>query len=164
MGKAGAMNRGMAAAMLFAASVSFALGVTLPVVKVDRLYVFSQEPSLLQITGSLVSEGDWGLAIVIGGLSILFPAVKLLALHLGMVGDPDHHNSRLARAMKMLANWSMLDVVLVALVVFAAKTSGLADAATRPGLWFFGLSAVLTAILTRLSARVGPTADQPQAG
>ncbi len=37
----------------------------------------------------------------------------------------------------------MLDVVLVALVIFAAKTSGLATAFTQPGLWFFAASAVL---------------------
>jgi paraquat-inducible protein A len=33
----------------------------------------------------------------------------------------------------------------VALVVFAAKTSGLATAFTKPGLWFFAASVLLTA-------------------
>ena len=47
----------------------------------------------------------------------------------------------------------MLDVVLVALVVFAAKTSGLASAASRPGLWFFAVSAVLTAVLAKVADR-----------
>ena len=41
--------------------------------------------------------------------------------------------------LRALSNWSMLDVVLVALVIFAAKTSGLATAFTQPGLWFFAL-------------------------
>ena len=34
----------------------------------------------------------------------------------------------------------------MALVTFAAKTSGLASVAVKPGLWFFALSVVLTAL------------------
>jgi paraquat-inducible protein A len=47
----------------------------------------------------------------------------------------------------------MLDVVLVALVVFAAKTSGLATAFTKPGLWFFAASVVLTAMASAVLKR-----------
>ncbi|MEO0329087.1 MAG: paraquat-inducible protein A, partial [Pseudomonadota bacterium] len=47
-----------------------------------------------------------------------------------------------------LAKWSMLDVLLVALAIFAAKTSGLANAITQPGLWFFALSAITVALAT----------------
>ena len=43
----------------------------------------------------------------------------------------------------------MLDVLLVALVIFAAKTSGLAAAITQPGLWFFAASTVLAAVASR---------------
>ena len=45
----------------------------------------------------------------------------------------------------------MLDVVLVALVIFAAKTSGLATASTQPGLWFFAASVILTAAASTLA-------------
>jgi len=36
----------------------------------------------------------------------------------------------------------MMDVLLVAIAIFAAKSSGLANAFTQPGLWFFALSTV----------------------
>ena len=52
-----------------------------------------------------------------------------------------------------LSKWSMLDVVLVALVIFAAKTSGLADAASRIGLWFFAASSLLTALVPALARK-----------
>ena len=52
-----------------------------------------------------------------------------------------------------MSNWSMLDVVLVALVIFAAKTSGVATAITKPGLWFFAASAVLTVAASWLAKR-----------
>ena len=50
----------------------------------------------------------------------------------------------------------MMDVMLVALVIVAAKTSGVADAFTQPGLWFYAGSALsVTAahfILGRINA------------
>ena len=51
----------------------------------------------------------------------------------------------------------MADVLVVALVIFAAKTSGLADAATQAGIWFYAaatlLSAVAAFILTRAARK-----------
>lgn len=139
---------------LLAASLSFALGITLPVVEVERLFVFSDTPSLAGIVTGLWASGDIGLAVVIGLFSIILPATKLSVLHLALVhtartGTDAGPRMVLPRWLHALANWSMLDVVLVALVVFAAKTSGLASAAARPGLWFFALSAVLTAVLAK---------------
>lgn len=37
--------------------------------------------------------------------------------------------------------------MLVAIVIFAAKTSGMAEAFTQPGLWFYAGSAVMTGLL-----------------
>jgi paraquat-inducible protein A len=140
--------------MLLAASISFALGVTLPVMEVDQLFVFSKTPSLAEIVTSLWNSGDIGLAAIVGLFSIAFPFAKLTAIHLAFAGNAAAgHPSAVPRWMHMLANWSMLDVVLAALVVFAAKTSGLASAVSKPGLWFFALSAVLTAILAKAADR-----------
>ena len=140
---------------LLAASVSFALGITLPVMEVERLFVFSDTPSLAGIVAGLWGTADYGLAAIVLAFSIVLPLAKLTALHLALVNRPagDAHEGRLPRWLHMLANWSMLDVVLVALVVFAAKTSGLASAASRPGLWFFAVSAVLTAVLAKVADR-----------
>ena len=140
---------------LLAASVSFALGITLPVMEVERLFVFSDTPSLAGIVAGLWGTADYGLAAIVLAFSIVLPLAKLTALHLALVNGPAgvEHESRLPRWLHMLANWSMLDVVLVALVVFAAKTSGLASAASRPGLWFFAVSAVLTAVLAKVADR-----------
>ncbi len=140
---------------LLAASISFALGITLPVMEVERLFVFSDTPSLAGIVAGLWQTADYGLAAIVLAFSIILPLVKLAALHLALVGRPASPQARgtLPRWLHALANWSMLDVVLVALVVFAAKTSGLASAASRPGLWFFALSAILTAVLAKVADR-----------
>jgi paraquat-inducible protein A len=148
------MPRPVIAIMLLVAAMSFALGITLPVMEVDRLFVFSQTPSLTEIVSSLWSSGDYGLSAIVGAFSVAFPLAKLGAIFLAFVSGPeDGENHGIPRWMHALANWSMLDVVLAALVVFAAKTSGLAAAVSKPGLWFFALSAILTAILAKFADR-----------
>jgi paraquat-inducible protein A len=135
--------------LLFVATVAFALGVTLPLIRIERLYFFTEEPSLVGIIAALWRGGDPLLAIVIALFSVVFPSVKLLLLHVAAHSGRAAHD-RLPAWLRGLSNWSMLDVVLVALVIFTAKTSGLATAFTRPGLWFFTLSVVLTVAVSAL--------------
>jgi len=133
----------LTAIVLASATFCFALGITLPLMEVRRLFVLSDHPSLIGIASSLWATGDYLLALVITLFSIVFPAFKLMLLHaaaMALPGAPFH----VPRLLRSLSNWSMLDVVLVALVVFTAKNSGVATALTRPGLWFFAASVVLT--------------------
>lgn len=140
--------------VLFAATVSFALGIVLPLIRMERLLVFTDEPSLIMMVAGLWAEGDILLAAIVGLFSIAFPAVKLGLLHIAAYDGPEGH--RLVPGwFRALSRWSMLDVVLVALVVFAAKTSGLAAASTQPGLWFFAASVLLTAAASALAKADG---------
>lgn len=139
--------------ILFAATFCFAFGISLPLIQVDRLFVFTDEPSLVGIVTGLWNTGDMPLAAVIGLFSLFFPALKLVLLHCAAYAAG--HSARIPAWFRALANWSMLDVVLVALVVFAAKTSGVATAFTKPGLWFFAASVLLTAAASALAKRAG---------
>lgn len=136
--------------VLFLATLSFGLGLVLPLIQVERLFLFTDEPSLVGIVAALFAEGDMLLGLVIALFSIVFPALKLALLHVAAYGTPA---ARIPAWFRALSNWSMLDVVLVALVVFAAKTSGVATAFTRPGLWFFAASVMLTATAAGLAKR-----------
>lgn len=141
--------------ILFLASVCFALGIALPLIHVERLFFFSDEPSLAGMVAALWAGGDWLLAAIIGLFSIAFPAMKLALLHNAAYGRPETE-AGIPGWFRALSNWSMLDVVLVALVIFAAKTSGLAAAFTKPGLWFFAASVLLTATASALIKRTPP--------
>lgn len=132
--------------VLFAATFCFALGISQPLLRVERLLFFSDEPNLLEVVSTLAREGDLPLAIIVGLFSIGFPALKLVLLHRAAYA----RGAPIPKWLPALSNWSMLDVVLVALVIFAAKTSGLADAASRAGLWFFAASSLLTALASAL--------------
>ncbi|WP_319775158.1 paraquat-inducible protein A [Breoghania sp.] len=129
------------ALLLPIATFSFALGITLPLIVFKKLYFFTETPSLVQIVLGLERDGDRGLAFLVGGFSIVLPAVKLVLLHTVALGGRGHFLHLLGAVSK----WSMMDVMVVALVVFAAKSSGLATAITQPGLWFYATATVATA-------------------
>ncbi len=131
------------ALLLPVATTCFILGLTLPLMELERLFFLTDRPSLLEIVDGLWSDGEAALAGLVAVLSIVFPAAKLMALHIAAVAG----RSGLGHAlMQALGKWSMMDVMLVALVVFAAKTSGLAAAASLPGLWCYGAATLLTVL------------------
>jgi paraquat-inducible protein A len=133
--------------LLFVATFTLALGLTMPLMNVSKLYFFDENPSLLGIIQSLWSGGDQLLAIIVAFFSVILPITKLgVAQMAAMRTTPSVQAWR--RSIGVLSKWSMLDVLLVALVIFGAKTSGLATAIAQPGLWFFAISAILSATAT----------------
>jgi paraquat-inducible protein A len=143
-----ARMRILTAILLAVSAFSLALGITLPLLRFERLVFFSDTPSLVQVIRDLWATDNAILAIVVALFSVLLPALKIAAAQALLAADePDGPASqRIRRILGIVSKWSMMDVLLVALLIFAAKTSGLADAFTQPGLWFFALSVVTTAV------------------
>jgi paraquat-inducible protein A len=135
--------------LLVLSAVFLALGLVLPLVRFEKLVFFNETPSLLGIVSSLWGDGDWMLATVVALFSVVFPFAKLvgIAFEATALADGKPVNGMVSRLLPFLGKWSMMDVMLVALVIFAAKTSGMAEAFTQPGLWFYAGSAVLTGLL-----------------
>lgn len=139
--------------LLLASAISFGLGLVLPIVRFERLWVFEDTPSLIEVVWTLWTDGAIWLAFVVAAFSIVFPLVKL-----GSTFAAAYANVAPPTWAATLSKWSMMDVLLVALVVLAAKTSGLADAVAQPGLWFYAISAVsgfVAALMVARGARDG---------
>lgn len=132
------------------ASFSFALGLTLPLMRFEKLYFFEETPSLIDIIIELAAGQDTALALLVGSFSVLLPAVKLLLLHVVAFGGGRGRSLALLSA---VGKWSMMDVMLVALVVFAAKTSGLASAVTQTGIWFYATATLSSALAALICQR-----------
>lgn len=128
--------------LLLGAALAFPLGLTLPLMRLEKFFVFEETPSLIAVVTGLWDAGDALLAAVIGIFSIVFPVTKLFVLFL--IGFGTLPVRRLVW-LSALGKWSMMDVMLVAIVVFAAKTSGMASAVALPGIWFFGAATLLSA-------------------
>ena len=139
------------ALLLLLSAICFGMGISLPIVQFQKLYFFEDTPSLLSLFSGLWSEGQVLIALAVLLFSILFPVVKLTVTFLtAFAPGLALSNHPLAKFAPVLAKWSMMDVLLVALVIFAAKSSGLANAFAQPGLWFYALSAISGAVAAGL--------------
>jgi|APTNR8051073442_1049403.scaffolds.fasta_scaffold10696_3 paraquat-inducible protein A len=122
-------------------------GLTLPIMEVRQFWVFRGTYSILDGIRLLLRQGEILVALVVIAFSIVMPAAKIIALlafwwRLRQGGTV---SSRWPAHLEGLSKWSMLDVFVVALIVFAAKASAVADAAVSPAVVPFVASIVLTA-------------------
>ena len=139
------------ALLLFVAIFCFTLGITMPILHMQKLYFFEETPSILSLTHALWLEGSALLALVVLLFSVVFPLLKLGIIFITAIAPTaELAHSPLIRWAGVLSKWSMMDVLLVALVITAAKTSGLAEAIVQPGLWFYAISALCGAIVAGL--------------
>ena len=132
--------------IIMAAAVCLVLGVTLPIVKLDQLYIFSDEHSLVSIVQALYQDNEIFLSAIIVIFSIFIPTLKLVYLLAAATisENDDAGREQILKRMEWLGKWSMLDVLVLALIIFYAKSSGIADATSMPGLYLFTASVVLT--------------------
>ncbi len=132
--------------LIVAATVCLVLGLTLPIVRLTRFYVWTDVHSMISILEELYAQKEIFLAGIICLFSVIFPAIKLLYL-LGLYSarnvNPERR-STLLRHMAWLGKWSMLDVLVLALLIFYAKSTRLADAVSMPGIYMFAAAVVLT--------------------
>jgi paraquat-inducible protein A len=137
------------------ATACLVVGLTQPVIKFTHLYFWTDTHSILSILSALWGGGEFFLAAVIFVFSIAFPALKLV--YIAWAGtlaafDPAWRGNWFRR-IGWLGKWSMLDVLVLALLVFYAKAAQFGDAATLPGVYFFAASVFLTMAAYGLIAR-----------
>ncbi|WP_405124076.1 paraquat-inducible protein A [Pseudomonas sp. M20] len=95
-------------------------------------------------------HGAWDIALIIFIASIAVPGVKFVALSLLLItvqrdsGWARRERSKMFRFVELIGYWSMLDVLVVALVAALVKFQTLGDIEPRPGILFFGMVVVLT--------------------
>jgi paraquat-inducible protein A len=130
----------------------FALGVTLPLMTFEKLFFFKEDPSLLGII-AVLWESSFALSILVALFSIVFPFVKMVAVAAEALTPPGSESNWFAKLVPLLTKWSMMDVMLVAIVIAAAKTSGLANAFTEAGLWCYAGAALTTTAIQWMVAR-----------
>src|ERR1043166_1315394 len=105
--------------------VSFALlltGLSLPLMKVEKMVFWKNEYSVLKGVDSLWEQGQYLLAAILFFFSIVFPGVKLGGL--GLIWDvrlAEERRQIVLRWLGALGRWSMLDVFVVAILIVLVK-------------------------------------------
>jgi paraquat-inducible protein A len=132
--------------LIIVATVFFALGIILPVIKFTTIYVWTNEHSIATIIWALFENEEYFLTVVLFLFSIFFPFLKLFYL-LTLVTSPDippEFRKRSISTMEWLGRYSMTDVMVLALMIFYVNSSGYTEATVLPGVYFFAASAIIT--------------------
>jgi paraquat-inducible protein A len=129
-----------------AAAATLAAGITMPTIKLTQAYIWSDEHSILSAVGALHADEEHFLAGLIFLFSVVFPVLKLFYLIVvTTVGSRRPElRGRLLERLEFLGKWSMMDVLVLALIIFYVNASSFANASALPGIYFFAASVVLT--------------------
>jgi paraquat-inducible protein A len=110
----------------------------------------SSENTIMSGVIEFAEGGSWDIAILIFIASVVVPCIKFLVLGLLLVTCQRRstwamrERSRLFRFIELIGYWSMLDVLVVALVAALVQFRGLSTIEPRLGILFFGLVVVMT--------------------
>jgi paraquat-inducible protein A len=132
--------------LIIVATVFFALGIILPVIRFTTVYVWTKEHSIATIIWALFENEEYFLTVVLFLFSIFFPVLKLFYL-LTLVTSPDippEFRKKSISTMEWLGRYSMTDVMVLALMIFYVNSSGYTEASVQPGVYFFAASALIT--------------------
>jgi paraquat-inducible protein A len=132
-----------------------AAGVTLPILDVNRFFVFHRPFSILDGIDALMADGEWLVATIIAVFSLGVPLLKIGVL-VGFWWRLRRGRRVSPRAFGWLASlgkWSMLDVFVIALLVLSLKAHAFAEAATAPAVYPFLAAIFLTAYAARAVER-----------
>lgn len=126
------------AAAALAAFVLFWPAILLPVLEIEQLG-HKHQSSILGGIVDLLSHGSWFVGLVVLLFSIVFPLTKIiLLLELSVLGLLERkHKAWTLRWMEHLGKWSMMDVLLLALLVTLVKVGEMVEFRLGPAVVAF---------------------------
>jgi len=140
---------------LVCASLLLVIGLINPIITLEKFYFFSNTVSLWSALETLAAEAEWGLFLLVGCFSVLFPILKLLMLFLiwNLESNDNEQHRRHLRWLETYSKWSMLDVFVVALLVVSLKLGAMLEAKVEFGIYAFAASVILTMLLSNWIGR-----------
>jgi paraquat-inducible protein A len=130
-------------AALILSLILLVAGLALPVMTVDRFFVFSARFSILGSLEALWRAHEYFLFAAVGLFSVAFPAAKLGACLTAWYGARLHTGW-----IEELGRWSMLDVFLLAILLVTIRGAG-TGARTEIGLYVFAAAVVASVLAAR---------------
>jgi len=136
-------------ALLLAGLIFYIPANVLPVMYTSLMGKGS-ENTIMQGVIEFWKSGSYGIALVIFIASVLVPCTKFLVLGVLFVTSQRRsrwamkERAKLYRMVELVGYWSMLDVLVVAVVAALVKFQGLSDIEPRIGILFFGMVVIMT--------------------
>jgi paraquat-inducible protein A len=123
-------------AALVASLALLIAGLVLPVMTVDKFFVFSAQFSIIGSLEALWRAHEYVLFAAVGLFSVVFPILKLAACFAAWYGA-----ALRTKWIEGLGRWSMLDVFLLAILLVIIRGAG-TGARTEIGLFVFAVAVI----------------------
>lgn len=139
----------LSGALLVASMVLYVPANLFPVMY-TTLLGHGSESTILSGVLAFWRSGSWGIATIIFVASVVVPCLKFVSLGVLLITASRksrwarRERSWLYRITEWIGCWSMLDVVVVAVVCGLLRFHAMSDAEPRAGIFFFGLVVMLT--------------------
>ena len=132
--------------LILGALACLVIGVTAPLLTLEKMYFFENTVSLLSTVNELYFQKEWFLFIIIAVFSLCVPILKItsLLLILNLSYSKDSLLDKALHIIETVGKWSMLDVFVVALLLVSVKLGVLAKVEVHYGLYAFATSVLLT--------------------
>ena len=143
-------NSIMRAWALLLAGVIFYIPANVLPVMYTSLLSSGMDSTIMEGVVEFWKSGSYGIALVIFIASVAVPCAKFLTLALLLITSQRRsvwkmrERARLYRMVEFIGYWSMLDVLVVAIVAALVKFQGLSDIEPRVGILFFGMVVIFT--------------------
>ncbi|ONK01071.1 paraquat-inducible protein A [Pectobacterium actinidiae] len=142
-------------ALLIAAVIVYVPANVLPVM-FTSLFGRGKESTIMEGVVDFWHAGSYGIAVIIFIASVVIPCMKFLSMAVLLISSAirsqwaQSERTRLYHITEWIGCWSMLDVIVVAVVSGLIQFHSLGEAEPRAGILFFGLVVFLT-MLSALS-------------
>jgi paraquat-inducible protein A len=149
-------HNGVAATLALAALVTLSFAIFMPFISMTR---FGQRREFSLIGGilELFDTGDWLIGSVLLTFSVVFPFAKLLALLVAtsaLLPISKKWRRRLHHLALVTGKYSLLDILVVAIIIVLVKFHGIAEARALPGTTLFCV-AIFMSILAGFAVNFG---------
>ena len=136
--------------MLGLALVTFVIGISAPMLTLQKLIWIKNTFSLLSGVFALFAEGQYLLFLLIFGFSILLPASKFVLLFTlwNRSVQLGGRSIKYFHWLTLMGKWSMLDVFVVAVLLASIKLGAIASVEVHFGLYCFALAVILMMLAT----------------
>lgn len=134
------LQGGCLLALMLAAALLYAYGITAPTLTLEKFVVIEKTYSVLNGVLDFWARGQWFLFLVVGGFSLCLPAIKMVLLLFVLLLPPSPPGllRRLVDYVDRIGRWSMLDVFVVATLVTSVQLGALAEVTIHDGIYAFG--------------------------
>ena len=135
--------------LILGSLVLLIFGVQRPLMTIEKLLFWESKYSIISGIKNLLKNGNYFIGIVLLVFSVIFPFLKLFTLGFVWFGKIGSDVRKISlHWLEFLGKWSMLDVLIVAVIIFISRSGWMSKATPQIGLYLFSVAIFLSMIVT----------------